>query len=435
MELNMCEKTSIASVMANFHTSASSLKLPKFGSKRKRLWEISRDAFCPIIGVCLSINALRKLVHKISPELAKLEDYDLHVNVIAQCGHRNRLSEALQSEFEQRFSLVIKRFREAKDADRLMHLWKSATQQGEVAGAFWASISHPCCDLAMEERLCRDIHMIQHQLGASARVDMTRFQQLCEEHTLLMREFGRAQERSTTMLNEKNKEIALLQQENIKLRAVQLAKNSELSYLHNDLVQLKARLPEYAERKQLLERVQQLKQRNSELESKLTQLREELADVQKEQSKESNFNKIQQNMLAHSFASEEKHDAKRTIPIVPQLQAKNVLCVGGRSGSIASYRQFIEKVGGNFAHHDGGIEDKYNLLASSLAAADLVICQTGCISHNAYWRVKEFCKRTGKQCVYVENPSISSFARSLETITLETSTIEPIAESPISSND
>ncbi|MBI3711682.1 MAG: DUF2325 domain-containing protein, partial [Burkholderiales bacterium] len=104
----------------------------------------------------------------------------------------------------------------------------------------------------------------------------------------------------------------------------------------------------------------------------------------------------------------------RTIPITLQLQQRNVLCVGGRSGNVSSYRDLIERVGGRFIHHDGGMEDNSSLLESSLAAADLVICQTGCISHSAYWRVKEFCKRTGKRCVFVENPSVSSLARGLQ---------------------
>lgn len=40
-------------------------------------------------------------------------------------------------------------------------------------------------------------------------------------------------------------------------------------------------------------------------------------------------------------------------------------------------------------------------LEASLAAADMVICQTGCLSHNAYWRVHDHCQRTGKTCVLV----------------------------------
>jgi hypothetical protein len=59
------------------------------------------------------------------------------------------------------------------------------------------------------------------------------------------------------------------------------------------------------------------------------------------------------------------------------------------------------------------------VLQASLAAADLVICQTGCISHNAYWKVKDFCKRTGKRCIFVENPSTSSFARGLAQIPVD----------------
>lgn len=43
-------------------------------------------------------------------------------------------------------------------------------------------------------------------------------------------------------------------------------------------------------------------------------------------------------------------------------------------------------------------------LEASLRAADLVICQTGCLSHGAFWRVQDHCKRTGKTCVMVEQP-------------------------------
>ena len=42
------------------------------------------------------------------------------------------------------------------------------------------------------------------------------------------------------------------------------------------------------------------------------------------------------------------------------------------------------------------------LLENSLQAADLVICQSGCISDGAFWRVKDHCKRTGKPCVLLD---------------------------------
>ena len=50
-------------------------------------------------------------------------------------------------------------------------------------------------------------------------------------------------------------------------------------------------------------------------------------------------------------------------------------------------------------------DSQQQLLEDSLHAADLVICQTGCISDGAYWRVKDHCKRTGKTCLLVDQPN------------------------------
>lgn len=49
-------------------------------------------------------------------------------------------------------------------------------------------------------------------------------------------------------------------------------------------------------------------------------------------------------------------------------------------------------------------------LEGSFEAADLVICQTGCLSHGAYWRVQDHCRRTGKTCVLVEQSAVASIA-------------------------
>ena len=95
------------------------------------------------------------------------------------------------------------------------------------------------------------------------------------------------------------------------------------------------------------------------------------------------------------------------------LRDAAVLCVGGRTASVPASRRLIEVTGGHFAHHDAGEQRGTAQLEASLAAADLVVCQTGCISHDACWRVKEHCKRIGKRCVFVDNPSAASFARSL----------------------
>ena len=43
-------------------------------------------------------------------------------------------------------------------------------------------------------------------------------------------------------------------------------------------------------------------------------------------------------------------------------------------------------------------------LTRGLLAVDLVICQTGCISHGGHWREDDHCRRLGRSCLQVTHP-------------------------------
>lgn len=99
-------------------------------------------------------------------------------------------------------------------------------------------------------------------------------------------------------------------------------------------------------------------------------------------------------------------------PHVPaDLREKAVLCVGQEEEAPSLARQLVEIAGGRYLHHDGGDNADDPALEASLRAADLVICQTGCVSHGAYWRVQDHCRRTGKPCVLVGEPQPMRFVR------------------------
>ena len=51
---------------------------------------------------------------------------------------------------------------------------------------------------------------------------------------------------------------------------------------------------------------------------------------------------------------------------------------------------------GDYAH--AGRQAGANTTVISWAQADAVICQTGCVSHQAYWLVGEVCLRSGEAC-------------------------------------
>lgn len=379
------------------------------GSRRRRLWDLPPSCHCPVVGVCFPLSVLRQWVNKALGGRAAGNDYEIHVGAVAECRQRNRLSEWLQRDLDARYALTIQAFKQAKDTPAVAQYWADALQQGDVAGAFWATLTHPRCDEALQEAVLRDMHMLQHQAGAAVRTDVNRYHALVQEHGVLTRELARIQERCTRWMAEKSAEI---EQQNAQLaqqRTLVIDKDVRIEGLTQELEALKSSIKDFESVSRLRQQVDQLTQRQADLEVQNARLRQQLSDARR---------------AARPRASAERamsadgpvHEVPGECPIGLPLKEKTILCVGGRNGNVSNYRDVIEQAGGHFAHHDGGLEDHHGALDAVLAAADLVICQTGCISHNAYWRVKDFCKRTGKQCVYVENPSTSALARTLKHI-------------------
>ena len=380
------------------------------GSRRRRIWDLAHQCHCPVVGVCLPLDTLRQLVNKALGGKALTDDYEVHVGAVSECGHRNRLSELLQGELDKRYSREVQYFRLAKATKTVVDLWAKAVRQGDVAGAFWAALTHPRCDAVLQEVLCRDMHMLQHQAGASVRIDIAKFNALLEENAVLARELGKVQERSTRLITEKSSEIERLNAQLVQVRAENIGKDSRIAFLCCDMAALKASIPGFDTGMRLQKKIEQMTARQTELEEQNTGLRQKLASTTRSLA-------VLNGGASHATNIDiAERPESHTSPVTVYLHQKTVLCVGGRIGSVASYRDLIERVGGRFAHHDGGLEDSQNVLDASLAAADLVICQTGCISHNAYWKVKDFCKRTGKRCIFVENPSASSLVRGLQQI-------------------
>jgi hypothetical protein len=99
-----------------------------------------------------------------------------------------------------------------------------------------------------------------------------------------------------------------------------------------------------------------------------------------------------------------------------QLTGRRILCIGGLTRLVGRYRDMVETSGGRFLHHDGGREESIHRIEALVSGVDAVICQAACVSHGAYWRLKDECKRRGLPCVYLKSMGITSFARGLESL-------------------
>jgi len=380
---------------------ASTVPCPINGSqssRRRRVWELSHASHCPLVGVGLPLNGLRKLVEKVTGGKVLHDDYDIHVGTVSECALRTPVADAVQKELERRYAQHVQRFRAAKTTEQVEAMWEAAVAAGDVAGAFWAGLSHPRCTVSLEEKMCRDIHMVQHQAGACARADINKFNAIVADNTRLERDLARLQERCNALAQEKALDAERHEQLLMTARAATIARDGDLQTLRAELARLQASVPDLDTRERMAERIAQMETRELALRAQVAEL------------------KALRTNAPEPEAAPEPAPEPVAVPVAMPVRLENraVLCVGGRSSSVPIYRTMIERVGAQFAHHDGGLEDSSSQLDASLAAADLVICQTGCISHSAYWRVKDHCKRHGKRCVFVDNPSVSSLARGLQ---------------------
>ncbi len=378
------------------------------GSKRRKLWEISTRSHCPLIGVCFALEALRKSMCKVMEFSPPTSDYTLHTTAVGASGSRTRLAELLHKDLEKRYRPIVGKFSRAKRAEDVRALWREACDAGcDIPGALWASWSHPACDNTLETEIYRDIHMIQHQIGGGTRADLAALQAFKEENAQLRRQATEVRREAEAQRNKRYLETQRADLQISKLRTDLAGKEAMVANLAARLDALRQSVPDLKARQSLLRRA-------SDAEARATALSAKAAELERETERLLWLARSAEETIEQLLAVAERLGGALE-PMAgqaqPNLSGKCILCVGGRSGSVDAYRKAVEQRGGSFLHHDGGLEESQHRIDAVLAAADLVICQAGCISHNAYWRVKEQCKRTGKQCLYLKNAGASSFDR------------------------
>jgi hypothetical protein len=84
----------------------------EFGaSRRARLWELSPNLHCSIVGTCLTAADLRRVMRKIAnADITHVTDHDLHSEAVGHCSKNDPCARLLQKALDQRHETVIKRF-------------------------------------------------------------------------------------------------------------------------------------------------------------------------------------------------------------------------------------------------------------------------------------------------------------------------------------
>ena len=193
---------------------------------------------------------------------------------------------------------------------------------------------------------------------------------LDREYIALLAQYGRVQRRCTDALAAQARRITTLETELVRLRASLIIQNTMLAQQRGALEARVPAEPCLPRRTALARQVDAL----------VEHVRELLAERQRRYLRQITISPaVLHNPRGSSTPISWSQSPRRTA--LKPAGAQNILYLDG-----------------------SGVENE-KALETSLVAADLVICQVACISHNAYWRVQEHCKRTGKTCVLVHPPA------------------------------
>lgn len=387
---------------------------------RKKLWEISPFYHCSVAGTCLSLDETRKILRKCGiPIPLYIRDYEIHGFAVTMSASKNEVSKKMHGFIEQKYGYYVKIFSEADDEAAIMSLWEDFLGQGNVAGAYWALMTHPSVSQENRDMAFGDVHMLSHINGASNRANIRDVEELKKKNE----ELGYTDKKNSALISEMRSRIKFLE-ENIELIN---RLRVDLKKAQDELLVLKSR-EDYLALKEneakLIHECSRLSGINMEFETSLKTSEENIRRLSSENEKlrmESELKDEELVAMENNFISLLQRDPARCSECGLNnggidLCGKCILYVGGRPSVVNRCREMVEFYGGRFIHHDGGREESLSRLPDVFYRADFIFCPLDCVSHNACLSVKKMSQRHQKPFMLLKSSGLSSFLKGVTDI-------------------
>lgn len=351
---------------------------------------------------------LRKhLPRLVDVERDRVTDHALHHLAVELASSRGAGSRALHKLLDERHAGALRRFADAADAEALAARWREALAGGDVAGAYWAAMTHPQMTEPLRRGVFGDVHMLSHLVGASNRADIRHLVEL-ERHNRELRDKLEARQlRSAAADAEHHRIVARLQEQLARSALREPARDAgegepDLQALRRELQRKDDLLALHTQRREEAERAADALQGD---------VRRLGAELQRAREHASHLGVELDALEAHlhrAVAADSTQDA------VPPLSGKHILYVGGRPSSNAAIRGVAARWGIGVTMHDGGIEDRKGLLSAALSRADLVLFPVDCVDHDSMAELKRHCTRHGLPYHPLRSAGVASFVATVQ---------------------
>jgi hypothetical protein len=311
----------------------------------------------------------------------------------------------LQKALDRRHAHALRHFADAKDVGELRQRWNDARQAGDIPGGYWAVLTHPKTDDVLLREAFGDVHMLSHLVGAANRADIRKLHALEEEKAALDEKLARQQTQLRDGIVAREAKIAELNGAIANLakqqsRPAAASGPAEIAVLHGVIADLRKLLDREVARRQRAET------RNEEL--TLAAQKADRARIAADRERSA---------LRAELEALEMHVATRdtdnTADSDIDLSGATLLYVGGRPHQVVQLRRVIEGGGGELIHHDGGVDERPDLLPGLVSRADAAFFPVDCISHSAALLLKRLCHQAGKPYVPLRSAGVASMLRAL----------------------
>jgi len=375
------------------------------GNRRCRIWDLSGSLHCSIVGTCLTTAELRHILIKLKMKDAEtMSEHDLHTVGVSLAGKHDTGGKLLQKTLDRRHQATVKRFARAADPAALRALWEEALAQGDIPGAYWATMTHP----AATEDIIRDafgaVHMLSHMVGAANRADIRRLREL-EEANAALREKVERQQRQ---LHEgfARRDATIRQLNDLVARNVLSPAAETETDVHDEaqrqlIADLGRRLESETLRRERVER---------RLEG-IAAARREADRLLEREARECHTLRAELASLEARLAALMQPETGRQELL--QLSGATILYVGGLHHQVAQLRALVEQAGGALLHHDGGVENSLATLPGLISRADRAMFPVDCVSHSAAGTIKRLCRQMEKPYAPLRTASLTCLLAAL----------------------
>lgn len=381
-------------------------------TQRSRLKDLASSMYCSVIGTCLGVGELRPLVARFQEVAAAgLSELDIHHGAVELAVQAGDGAKALNKALDQRHALAIQRFAQLETLPALEQAWREAVQRGDIAGPYWALLTHPAVTEALRKQAFGEVHMLSHLQGVSSRADLAHLQALAQENSKLREQRAQQQERQQVQ-QQTHQQTQLRLQEQIQALQLQALRpavpaSAELTLRAEVLAQQLDRMSH--ERDRNAQSIHTLQSQCQELQTDVQALRQQVHDEQRLNQ----ALRAEAAALEAALASASQSAQGRPEPGLMAGAGQRVLYVGGRPSSNGAIRRLCDAAGVELLLHDGGLEDRKGLLPALVPGSDLVLLPVDCVDHDSMNQLKKLCARHGVPFQPLRTAGVASFLAAL----------------------